>query len=78
MRAKKLQDNTHLPNTNHGACRPHLDLLVADVVGTLAGGPLHGDEAQDLQQVVLHHVPDNAELVEVTTAALSPDGGINE
>jgi hypothetical protein len=32
---------------------------------------LHGDEAQNLQQVVLHHVSDDAEFVKVATSALS-------
>jgi hypothetical protein len=34
---------------------------------------LHGDEAEDLEQVVLHDVADDAELVEVPAAALSAE-----
>lgn len=35
------------------------------------GWLLHGDEAQNLQQVVLHHVADDAEFVKVAASALS-------
>ena len=48
-------------------------LLVSDVVGGCGGRPLHGHQAQDLQQVVLHHITDNAEVVEVTAAPLGAE-----
>jgi hypothetical protein len=43
----------------------HLHLLVADVLGVQAHRGLHGEQGQDLQQVVLHDVPDDAVVVEV-------------
>ena len=33
----------------------------------------HGDETEDLEQMILHDVTDDAELVEVPTAALGPE-----
>ena len=46
-------------------------LFVTNVVGMYRGWFLHGNEAQNLQQVVLHHVSDDAELVKVASSALS-------
>src|SRR5690606_24291928 len=56
----------------HGA--QDTDLLVADVLGREGDGPLHGDEREDLEQVVLHDVADDAELVKVAAAALGAEG----
>ena len=56
----------------HGA--EDADLLVADVLGGEGDGALHGDEGEDLQQVVLHDVADDAELVKVAAAALGAEG----
>ncbi len=46
------------------------NLFVTDVVGPGGARLLHGDEAENLKQMVLHNVADDAKLVEVTTAAL--------
>lgn len=48
-------------------------LFVTDVVRMHGGWLLHGDEAQNLQQVVLHHVTDDAEFVKVAASALSAE-----
>ena len=44
-----------------------------DIVWAGGHGLLHGGEAEDLQEVVLHHVADDPELVEVSAAALRPE-----
>lgn len=49
------------------------NLLVSDVVGGGGAGLLHCHQAQDLHQVVLHHVADDAELIEVAAAPLRPE-----
>ncbi|MNM47696.1 hypothetical protein D3C81_586680 [compost metagenome] len=51
----------------------HFDLLVADAVGGQVGRRVHGDQAEQLQQVILDHVPQLAGLVEVTPAAFDTD-----
>ncbi len=43
----------------------YLDLLVTDGIGRQFAGRVHGDQAQQLQQVVLDHVAQLAGLVEV-------------
>ena len=45
-------------------------LLIPDIVGRGGGGPLHGHQTHHLQEVVLHHIPNDAEVVEVAAAAL--------
>mmetsp|Transcript_19025 Transcript_19025/g.51184 ORF Transcript_19025/g.51184 Transcript_19025/m.51184 type:complete len:215 (-) Transcript_19025:276-920(-) len=52
----------------------HLDLLVPDVLGPQAGGGLHGHQGQNLHEVVLHDIPDDAVAVEVPSAPHHPDG----
>ncbi len=51
----------------------HLDLLVTDAVGGQVGRRVHGNQAQQLQQVVLDHVAQLAGLVEVTPTAFDAD-----
>jgi hypothetical protein len=51
----------------------HLDLLVAHGGRVHAGGRLHGDDREDLQHVVLHHVAQRADAVIIGNAALQPD-----
>ena len=48
----------------------HLDLLVAHGVGVEGDGRLHGDQREELQQVVLHHVAQRAGLLVVGRAML--------
>mmetsp|Transcript_17395 Transcript_17395/g.52121 ORF Transcript_17395/g.52121 Transcript_17395/m.52121 type:complete len:381 (-) Transcript_17395:766-1908(-) len=48
----------------------HLHLLVADVLRVQADRGLHGEQRQDLQQVVLDDVTDDAILVKVPAAPL--------
>ena len=43
--------------------------LITDVLCAHGDGFLHGNEREDLQQVVQHDVPHDAEAVEVATAA---------
>lgn len=51
-----------------------LDLFAAHVLGGAQGrGPVHGHDAEHLEQVVLHHVPDDAVLVKVPPAPLNPN-----
>ncbi|BAS84675.1 Os03g0412850, partial [Oryza sativa Japonica Group] len=57
--------------THHHVLQPqlphrpqHFHLLVADVLGVEADRSLHGEQGQDLQQVVLHYVPDDPVVVE--------------
>jgi hypothetical protein len=51
-------------------CPQDLELLVADGVGGEGEGRLHGDQAQELQDVVLHHVAQRARRVVVAGPAL--------
>ena len=51
----------------------HLQLFVAHGVGVHRGRRLHGDEAEQLQHVVLHHVAQRAGLVVVADAVFEPD-----
>src|SRR5579883_3195625 len=53
----------------------HLHLFVADVLGLEPGGGLHGDQAEELEHVVLDDVAQRTRRVEVgAAAALHPDG----
>lgn len=45
-----------------------------DVVGSEAHGLLHGYQSEDLSEVVLHDVADDAEVIEVPAAALCAEG----
>lgn len=49
------------------------DLLVTNVLRGEGNGPLHGEQCQDLEKVVLHNVADYAELVEVSTTTLGTE-----
>ena len=49
------------------------DLLVANAVRRKVAGRIHGDQAEQLQQVVLHHVAQLPGLVEVAPAAFDAD-----
>jgi hypothetical protein len=51
----------------------HLGLLVLRVVGAGADRRVHGDQWQDLQQVVLDHVPQRADRVVELTASLDAE-----
>lgn len=51
-----------------------LHLLVADGLGAKVLGLVHEQEGEDLEQVVLHHVADDADGVEVAAAALCAEG----
>ena len=57
----------HVPQQRGGCPRTqrtqHLELLIADGIGMGVDGRLHGDRAQQLQRVVLHHVAQRAGLV---------------
>ena len=52
----------------------HLQLLVAHRIGVHRGGRFHGDEAEQLQDVVLHHVAQRAGLVVIGHAVFEADG----
>ena len=68
-----LPDNDVLRfNSGHSAENAHL--LVTDILCGEGDGPLHGKEGEDLEQVVLHDVSNNAELVKVSPAALGSEG----
>ncbi len=51
----------------------HPHLLVADVLRRERDGPLHGEQRQHLEQVVLHDVADDAELVKVPATPLGAE-----
>lgn len=51
----------------------HFYLFVTDAVGGQVGRRVHGDQAQQLQQMVLDHVAQLAGLVEVAPTALDTD-----
>ena len=50
------------------------DYLSPDVIRAGADGLLHGGEAEDLQEVVLHHISDYSKLVKVSTTSLCSEG----
>ena len=52
----------------------HLQLFVAHGIRVHRGRRLHGDEAEELQNVVLHHVAQCAGLVVVGDAIFEADG----
>ena len=52
----------------------HLELLVADGLATDVRRRLHRDQAEQLEQVVLHHVAQRAGVVVVVAAAADADG----
>ena len=51
----------------------HLQFFVAHPIGFQRHRRLHGDQAQQLQHVVLHHVAQHAGAVEVAGAAFQAD-----
>ena len=54
-----------------GAEDPHL--LVTNILSREGDRTLHGEKRKNLQQMVLHDIADDAELVEITTAALGTE-----
>ena len=50
----------------------HVDLLVAQLLGLVVDQRLHRDQAQQLQQVILHHVAQRARAVVIATAGPHP------
>lgn len=50
-----------------------LYLFIADVLGAVGGRFLHGSQTHDLEQVVLHDVPDNPKLVKVPSTTHRPE-----
>ena len=48
--------------------------LSPDIIRAGGDGFLHGGETEDLQQVILHHVTDDPELVKIPAPALGPKG----
>jgi glucose-6-phosphate 1-dehydrogenase len=51
----------------------HIDFFVADLVGTKGHRRFHRDEAEQLQQMILHHVAQRAGVVVVTAAMFDAD-----
>lgn len=49
----------------------HLDLIIMDVIWVGGGGLLHGHQTQDLEEGILHHLPDDPRFTEVAPLALS-------
>jgi hypothetical protein len=49
------------------------NLLVTDVLSRERDGTLHCEQGQDLEEMVLHNITDDAELVEVTASALGAE-----
>ena len=58
---------------NGGHTAKNTDLLVADVLGRERDGALHSEQGQDLKEMVLHNITDDAKLVEVTASAFGTE-----
>ena len=67
---KRIGTNIFQGRLKQSMLGPQLYLLVPDVVSGSGGRSLHGHQTEDLQQMVLHHVADNTEIIEVTAATL--------
>src|SRR5262245_33074156 len=50
------REQMHLVAVDRANRLQHIDLLVANLVGLERNRRLHGDQTEQLQQVVLHHV----------------------
>ena len=49
----------------------HLDLLVANGIGIQVGRRIHGDQTDQLEQMILHHIAQLAGMIEVAPAAFN-------
>ncbi len=49
-------------------------LFISNVLSRVSGRFLHGRQAHDLKQVVLHHVSDDPKLVKVASSAVGTKG----
>ena len=63
-----------LARIDRGERLEHLDLLVADRVGVEARGGLHGDQAEQLREVVLDHVAQPSGLVVIARPGADAEG----
>ncbi len=50
----------------------NFDLFGADVICGRGHGAFHGNYTEDLEEMVLENIADNAKLVKVTAATLAP------
>lgn len=50
------------------------NLLIADILGVERDGPLHSQESKDLEEMVLHDITNDTELVKVAPATLGTKG----
>lgn len=48
--------------------------MIPNIIWVARSRLLHRDKRQDLKQVILHDVPDDAELVKVSASALCAEG----
>mmetsp|Transcript_4173 Transcript_4173/g.15289 ORF Transcript_4173/g.15289 Transcript_4173/m.15289 type:complete len:394 (-) Transcript_4173:383-1564(-) len=60
----------HVINLDRSHRLDHLDLFVANVFGVQARRFLHREQRQNLQQVILHDIANDAVMVKVSTSAL--------
>ena len=50
------------------------EALLPDIIWTACNWLLHGNQAEDLQQVVLHHITNYPELIKISTTTLGTEG----
>mmetsp|Transcript_31449 Transcript_31449/g.77101 ORF Transcript_31449/g.77101 Transcript_31449/m.77101 type:complete len:320 (+) Transcript_31449:628-1587(+) len=72
-RIRCVLPNDHLIHLDGLNAPQHLHLAVPNVIRTQRDGRFHCNQRQQLQQMVLHDVPDHTVLVEVTPTALRAD-----
>lgn len=70
QRLAVLADN-HVLRLDSGDAAENTDLFVSDVLRGERDWALHSQEGQDLEQMVLHNITDDTELVKVPPTALS-------
>lgn len=72
LRRTVLAENDVI-NVKHIDTSQDLDLLISNVLSAESDGSLHGENGENLQQMVLHHISDDTNVVEVATSALSAE-----
>ncbi|KAI6754287.1 hypothetical protein HG530_012801 [Fusarium avenaceum] len=66
--------NDDILGLNGGNGTEDANLFVADVLGIERDGSLHSQESENLEEMVLHNITNNAKLVEVTSTSFSAEG----
>ena len=50
----------------------HIDFLIADLIGIEGDHRFHGDQTEQLHQMILHHVAQGARMVVIAAPVLHP------